>query len=79
MSPFLAIDYESLMHWLAELSRTESLYLRRNGLSERVSQKVNLPSIPITCSLHFVYPRVKKRKKHQELSKVNKHPGCYVN
>ena len=36
MSPFSTIDYESLTHWSAELSRTGSLHLNDRS-SERVS------------------------------------------
>ena len=37
MSPFSAIDYESLTHWSPELSRTGSLHLS-DGSSGRVSE-----------------------------------------
>ena len=65
MSPFSAIDYESLMHWSAELSRKGSLHL-----SDGSSERVKLPSILITCSLHFAYSRVKKSKSTVRNSKA---------
>ena len=34
LSPFSAIDYESLAHWSAELSRTEGLHLSDKRVSE---------------------------------------------
>ena len=40
MSPFTAVDYESLTQWSAELSRTGSLHLS-DGSSEQVSERVS--------------------------------------
>ena len=59
MSPFSAIDYQSLTHWSRELSRTGSLHL-----SDGVSEWINLPSIPIIHSLRFAYSRVKNKVIH---------------